>query len=228
MTSPLGVRSYEWPWLNNAFGEAPKGGAGNFYTRFPGQYYDVETGLHYNMRRYYDPDTGRYIQSDPIGLEGGLNTYSYVSNVPLDGIDPSGLQVTGPGRPLRFHGTGLRVRVAPMDLSRLASICLLALCPPDHPLARPLKPPPNQYTLLCFRAACHSDRNFCSATFPGIRDEFFNGGYPTVADYERSNPDCTCTRYGFPDQIQSSGPPAANAWDLIEVYSKILETRVVP
>lgn len=90
-TNPQGVRSYEWPWLNNAFGEAPKSGTDTFYTRFPGQYYDVETGLHYNMHRYYDPSTGRYLQSDPIGLAGGLNTYTYVYGDPLEGTDSLGL-----------------------------------------------------------------------------------------------------------------------------------------
>ena len=89
-TNPQGVRSYQWPMTNNAFGEAPKSGAANFYTRFPGQYYDVETGLHYNIGRYYDPNTGRYLQSDPIGLGGGVSTYAYVANNPLRGVDPLG------------------------------------------------------------------------------------------------------------------------------------------
>ncbi|UVL06258.1 RHS repeat-associated core domain-containing protein [Pseudomonas sp. B21-047] len=58
--------------------------------RFQGQYLDRETGLHYNMFRFYDPDIGRFTQTDPIGVEGGLNTYAYAPN-PLSWIDPLGL-----------------------------------------------------------------------------------------------------------------------------------------
>ncbi|WP_238115724.1 RHS repeat domain-containing protein, partial [Vibrio cincinnatiensis] len=58
--------------------------------RFQGQYYDDETGLHYNLARYYDPRTGRFIQPDPIGLLGGLNHYQYAPN-PVMWVDPHGL-----------------------------------------------------------------------------------------------------------------------------------------
>ena len=59
--------------------------------RFAGQYYDQETGLHYNTLRYYDPNCGRFTQQDPIGLAGGINLYQYAPNT-LSWIDPWGLK----------------------------------------------------------------------------------------------------------------------------------------
>jgi RHS repeat-associated protein len=88
-----------WTWENSeAFGnnapnENPAAlGALTYNLRFPGQYFDQETGTHFNWNRDYDPNTARYIESDPIGLEGGINTFAYVLNQPIKFIDPEGLQ----------------------------------------------------------------------------------------------------------------------------------------
>ncbi len=88
-----------WRWENtHPFGanlpdEDPDGNAQLFeyHPRFPGQYFDRETNLHYNYFRYYEPETGRYISPDPIGLAGGLNIYGYASGNSLSQIDPLGL-----------------------------------------------------------------------------------------------------------------------------------------
>ncbi|WP_243640704.1 RHS repeat-associated core domain-containing protein [Thiogranum longum] len=69
-------------------------GDGNSVTlnvRFPGQYYDSETRLHYNINRYYDPTTGRYLTSDPLGVRPSLNTYAYVDDQPINWFDVYGL-----------------------------------------------------------------------------------------------------------------------------------------
>lgn len=80
-----------WSWNNDAFGVSTPSGATTVNLRMAGQYNDAESGLFYNWNRYYNPAIGRYISSDPIGLEGGLNTFGYVAQNPVNDIDPLGL-----------------------------------------------------------------------------------------------------------------------------------------
>ena len=94
------AQQLRWKWeQQEPFGVNPPDenpsslGAYEFNLRFPGQYFDKETNLHYNYFRDYDPVLGRYEQSDPIGLRGGLNTFAYVSGSPISLTDPLGLQV---------------------------------------------------------------------------------------------------------------------------------------
>jgi RHS repeat-associated protein len=87
--------SVVWEAEYHSFGKAVVEGSSTIrnHLRFPGQYFDEETGLHYNRYRYYDPETGRFLTADPIGLKSGLNLYSYAFNNPVNWVDPSGLRV---------------------------------------------------------------------------------------------------------------------------------------
>ena len=93
-----------WRWDNtDPFGVIqpnpnPAGlGVFSYNLRFPGQLYDAETGLNYNYHRTYEPGTGGYTQSDPIGLQGGLNTYAYVGGNPVNAVDPTGENAVSEG-----------------------------------------------------------------------------------------------------------------------------------
>lgn len=80
-----------WQWDSMGFGVEQPTGTVTFNLRFPGQYYDALTGLHYNLNRYYNPELGRYMEPDPIGLEGGSNPYVYAGNSPVMNTDSTGL-----------------------------------------------------------------------------------------------------------------------------------------
>jgi RHS repeat-associated protein len=85
-------QSVAWMADYQPFGKLQPGQVNSIelYSRFPGQFLDTETGLYYNYFRDYDPSIGRYIESDPIGLDGGINTYAYVGGNPLSFVDPKG------------------------------------------------------------------------------------------------------------------------------------------
>jgi RHS repeat-associated protein len=88
-----------WRWDPDTFGSSTStpdqnpAGLGSFIynLRFSGQYYLSETALFYNYYRTYDPQMGRYLESDPIGLKGGINPYAYADGNPISNVDPTGL-----------------------------------------------------------------------------------------------------------------------------------------
>jgi len=82
-----------WSWESEPFGESKAVGIVEFNLRFAGQYFDDETSTHYNINRDYDPKMGRYVQSDPIGFDGGVNSYGYVGGNPMGSVDELGLRV---------------------------------------------------------------------------------------------------------------------------------------
>jgi RHS repeat-associated protein len=96
------TNTMRWRWMSEPFGTTPAetSPAGlaplTFNLRFPGQFFDAESGMHYNTQRDYIPGIGRYAQSDPIGLGGGINTFGYVGGNPLSYSDPLGLQAFAP------------------------------------------------------------------------------------------------------------------------------------
>ncbi|TXI76608.1 MAG: RHS repeat-associated core domain-containing protein [Dechloromonas sp.] len=124
---------WRWPLETTTFGQRPAqsdpdgdGQVLTFNLRYPGQYFDSESGLHYNYFRDYEAGVGRYIESDPIGLRGGSNTYGYAHQNPLLYIDPTGENA----------------------LLRLLAICLrypaACLPPPPPPPPRPPQSPTNE------------------------------------------------------------------------------------
>jgi RHS repeat-associated protein len=130
-----------WRWDSDAFGigaadEDPDLDT-NLVTvslRFPGQYFDAETGLHYNYFRDYDPATGRYVESDPIGLRGGTNTDGYTGSNPRVRIDPLGQRWV----PCNDVSVGAMCWVPDPVVDRVPT-CATAECAAGIPPNRPLR-----------------------------------------------------------------------------------------
>jgi RHS repeat-associated protein len=149
------VKVWEWKnddaFGNNAADENPNGannvnGAAAAFTynlRFPGQYFDKETNTNYNYFRDYDPTTGRYVQSDPIGLKGGINTFGYANANPISYTDPTGESPSGAGGGAIITGGLFCVRYPRIckeifDCLRNPAACQKRFCKLGHALYKPL------------------------------------------------------------------------------------------
>lgn len=173
VTNPSG-NTVVWRWDPDTFGTAaPSVAAISYNLRFPGQYYQAETGLFYNHHRDYDPQTGRYVESDPLGLAGGRNTYLYAHAKPLSRTDRHGLG--GPG----VSGTG----VDDILQNTPDSKCDYwpALC-----IAK---------AIVCTEATCtYTDCHGTSFIVEGIS---FLPTPPNRAELAKESPNCKCTKWRF-------------------------------
>ncbi|WP_457331043.1 RHS repeat domain-containing protein [Rhizobacter sp. P5_C2] len=160
-----------WQWFAEPFGttapEVNPSGLGSFTQnlRLPGQYADAESGLFYNYFRNYDSGTGRYRESDPIGLRGGMNTYSYVDGRPAEYIDRDGQLaqalpmlipaavigcILSPGCRELFKPRPASSPADPTDPLQGGST---NIWPPDPILARPLNPDGKKERAACYIAS---------------------------------------------------------------------------
>jgi len=195
-----------WKWdyfaSNSAFGEnTPSVQTLTFNLRFPGQYFDGETGLNYNYFRDYEAGTGRYVESDRIGLRAGVSTYAYVINNPLRYRDTKGLQPYGALPP---EQTSPYPRYTPPTNLR----------PPPKP-SRPIGPalpgdgrgieypeieePFKRDVLYCTVLMCDSDYETCSAT--GGYKQVFSFGVPPLENEVWKFKGCYCAGHVWGYQL---------------------------
>jgi len=156
------------PFGGNPPDENPSGlGTFEFPLRFPGQYADKETNLHYNYNRNYDPTLGRYEESDLIGLDDGVNTYAYVRGNPLALTDLLGLQsFRGGVRPLDGCGPNGQIRENFVPDLIFRKCCDGHDACYDDCVRKPSKASCDQNFCGCVRKACRTGRRG-GPMFPG-------------------------------------------------------------
>lgn len=190
LDTPRLITSYSnqkrWTWYpenSEAFGanlpnENPATlGVFTYNLRFPGQLYDPQSQLSYNYYRDYNPRTGRYIESDPIGLEGGINTYSYVNGNPLSYSDPEGLFAL----PLLYPvGAAIADALGSATLANIgigATLAVAASIPGDSSAKKERAVPYPDRKRGKYTCVCRADANGRSPDNCSIDDQDFAMGY---------------------------------------------------
>jgi RHS repeat-associated protein len=180
-----------------------------FDLRFPGQFVDTESGLHYNYFRDYDPKTGRYVESDPTGLDGGINTYIYVLNNPDRYIDQKAEAAVAAGALCFIPGVGW-VSCAVAATITVASACIYygskALI---------------QFTLGDSDASACGPRQLCSVSKKSQKER--STDVPSYAKNYEKDPNESCHEYAISILIQQFGQnhPKVNKRSPGSDYSKI-------
>ncbi|MGK3725473.1 RHS repeat-associated core domain-containing protein [Stenotrophomonas maltophilia] len=226
---------WEWSSKSEVFGnQIPNadpdgdGVAFELALRFPGQQTTDANGLFYNYRRDYDSETGRYLQSDPIGLWGGLSTFSYVEGDPLSLVDPLGLRGGAPPN-MNRHGGGnsaqrrqaLRAQVRAVQSNSLSSpIYSRGLSPEDVGSLENAASlvSEHDYTQYCAVEICRASQDRCTS------GDVMVGGFPsdpTVAQVHARGCSCASAYYTNPYPPLLSRPEVESA-DIIEIVRDTL------
>ncbi|WP_146475474.1 RHS repeat domain-containing protein, partial [Vulcaniibacterium thermophilum] len=182
-----------------------------FDMRFPGQRYDSASGLNYNYFRDYEPATGRYIESDPVGLTASLSTYSYLDGMPVIAIDPLGL------------GWAARRNYRQRALEDQAH--------------RPDAQPPSSFKqsgpaswFWCARMRCCKDIGAACPSDEFCYDIDFVGGYPSDGAINSGTHDppgmyCKCTRLQAGPRPAPREPEVLSPEDMLEAIRRMLRSR---
>jgi RHS repeat-associated protein len=132
-------QNIEWSWNSDPFGNGQPIGSLIYNFRLPGQYYDAETGHNFNNFRDYDSLNGRFIESDPVGLGGGVNTYTYTGDNPATESDPAGTQAIPfptyappPPPPGPSPTVALPPPSVPASIVASTFACLIGICVPPY------------------------------------------------------------------------------------------------
>ena len=196
-----------WRWDPDTFGSiSPNNnpaGLGTFIydLRFPGQIYLLETGLYYNYFRDYDPQTGRYLESDPIGLRGGINTYAYAADDPVSFYDPTGLAERGGGQ----TGIGGNDPLIPRSVNKNSSPSAVKAAIEEIEQAIKNDPTMNPIRKRVLKAWIKvAKRGFTKATCPPLLEEVAQGALEEMC-LRGDTQSCQVLSLFFPDD----DPPQA-------------------